>query len=370
MSLYAESLMFSDTRKGVRTLGLVSMFMLSVSALAYALLGFDPVYVHSSVVLAALSLHVAIASRVVRETRALYMLGTTLVLVSGVAFVLLAHHSESLNASLFAGVMLLFIIMPLVPWGLREAILIVALVYGMFTLSTLSVEGRFEENTLWVLQLMILGGSATTLIVVARNALIRREDIQARFELEQAHDHMEALSLRDPLTGAWNRRFLDQNFIRVRDQAIRSNTGLQFALIDIDDFKQINDTCGHDFGDEVLRRVVNEFQRVIDQSDYLVRVGGDEFLLLMSHTDTVSRINQALNCLMEAPRMQASKFNALSKIGISVGLVSSVFPDQTLTDLYRAADQALYRSKSEKARTERSNIHVYRNEGGGNESVA
>ncbi|MCU7856575.1 MAG: hypothetical protein KZQ79_12945, partial [Candidatus Thiodiazotropha sp. (ex Lucinoma borealis)] len=149
LSEYAESLVFQETRKGIVILGLVSLLLLSTSALAYALLGFEALYVYSCVVLAVLSLHVAVSARVVQEINTLYLLGITLLVVNGVAFVLLAHHSGSLNSALFASVILLFLVMPLVPWGVREALLIVLLVYFLFTLSTISVDGRFEKETLW-----------------------------------------------------------------------------------------------------------------------------------------------------------------------------------------------------------------------------
>jgi len=370
MSVYAESMMFSDASRGVRTLGLVSMFLLFFSALTYAVLGFEMVYVHSALILAVLSLHVAVSAGAVRETRALYMLATTLVVVSGVAFVLLAHYSQNLNASLFAGVMLLFLVMPLVPWGLREAILIVLLVYSLFTLSTLSVEGRFDSRTLWMLQLMMLAGGATTLVVVARNALIRRDDIRSRYALEQAHDRMEILSLKDPLTGAWNRRFLEQRFERIRGRAIQKGDGLQLALIDVDDFKQINDTCGHDFGDAVLCRLVDSFSGEMGHDDHLIRFGGDEFLLVMSHADTANRIARAVGRLSEASELANGDGKCDYRVGVSVGLVRDGEKGGQLDDLCRACDKALYRAKAEKGEQRRNSIRVYEDLGNEDACVA
>ena len=364
MSRYAESMMFSDASKGVRTLGVVSMLMLSMSSLAYIILDFDSIYIYSSVVLAILSLHVAISSSAVRETRALYLLGTTLLVVSGVAFVLLAHHAQSLNASLFVGVMLLFLVMPLVPWGLREAMLIVVLVYSMFTLSTLSVHERFDTQTLWMLQLMMLAGGITTLTVVARNALIRRDDIRTRFELEQAHDRMEQLSLKDPLTGVWNRRFLDQQFGLIREKAAASGQGLHFALVDIDDFKALNDSCGHDFGDLVLRCLSEAFQQDMGQNDYLVRLGGDEFLLLMTEKDTLERIQRAVQRLRQEPRMKQCKQDCRINVGVSVGLVRDDGRRRSVDELYQAADKALYRSKAAKGKRDGDFICVHSDSGG------
>ncbi|MGD9169631.1 MAG: hypothetical protein PVI97_06170, partial [Candidatus Thiodiazotropha sp.] len=102
MAQYAESLVFVDVKKGLTTLGLVSCFLLSASALVYALLGFDHIYIYSCAVLAILSLHVTVSVRVIHETTILYLLGIMLLVVNGMAFVLLAHHSAGFNSALFA----------------------------------------------------------------------------------------------------------------------------------------------------------------------------------------------------------------------------------------------------------------------------
>lgn len=212
VSDYAEKLMFVDTRKGIVTLCWVLFFILAFSAALYHHLGYAYIYVYSTSILAVLSLHMSISVRFITETRVLYLLATTLLVINGVAMVLLAHQSGGFDSALFASIVLLFLVMPLVPWGLREALLIVFLVYAVFTASTLSVEGKFNTDTLWILQFVMLGASLTTLVVISRNIMMRRNDIETRYELEQAHDHMQMLSLKDPLTGAWNRRFLEQKF--------------------------------------------------------------------------------------------------------------------------------------------------------------
>ncbi|MDJ0739699.1 MAG: GGDEF domain-containing protein [Gammaproteobacteria bacterium] len=355
LSRYAETLIFADTRRGLMTLGLVSMVMLAGAALAYALLGFDNVYVYTCSILAVLSLHMTASARAVNETRVVYLLGTTLLVVNGLAFVLLAHHSGALDAALFAAVILLFLVMPLVPWGLREALLIVLLVYLMFTLSTLSVDGRFDAETLWMLQLAMIAGGGTTLTVIARNILIRRDDIKARFELEKARDRMARLSLKDPLTGAWNRRFLDQNFTQIRADYSAAGQALQFALIDIDDFKVINDTGGHDYGDLVLVRLAANYLALFRGGEHLVRLGGDEFLLLLPKRDDGDLIAAGATALRTDPQLFSG--SAGSQVGVSIGLLE-VPPGVALSldDIYRRADQALYRAKAGKGQQQRAFI--------------
>ncbi|MCU7878531.1 MAG: GGDEF domain-containing protein [Candidatus Thiodiazotropha sp. (ex Lucinoma borealis)] len=320
LSEYAESLVFQETRKGIVILGLVSLLLLSTSAFAYALLGFEALYVYSCVVLAVLSLHVAVSARVVQEINTLYLLGITLLVVNGVAFVLLAHHSGSLNSALFASVILLFLVMPLVPWGVREALLIVLLVYFLFTLSTISVDGRFEKETLWMLQFSMLGAGLTTLTVIGRNVMVRKIDIRTRFELEKAHDRMELLSLKDPLTGAWNRRFLDQKFLDIRTAYDLNGNTMHFALIDVDNFKILNDSQGHDYGDLVLRRLVVNFLALFSGNEHLIRMGGDEFLLILSQNDPESILQQGAIALRTDPQLFSG--SADSQVNVSIGLVS------------------------------------------------
>ncbi len=341
---YAESVMFNDTRKGITILGLVSMILLIATAIMYSFLNYDKLYIYSCVILALLALHVAISTRSVHETNTLYLLGMTLLVVNGVAFVLLAHHSGTFNASLFASVIMLFLLMPLVPWGLREAILIVLLVYAVFTLSTLSVDGRFNRETLWMLQFAMIAAGGTTLIVIGRSILIRKDDIRSRYELIKAHDHMSILSLQDPLTGAWNRRFMEEQFNDIKAAYNNAEQGIQLAIIDIDDFKKINDSYGHISGDRVLRRLVNVFQSYFTEQAYFIRMGGDEFLLISPDTIDSEQIKQAGMALCSEEYLTSA--DNPPPFSISIGVLS--IPAKStinLNDAYKKADELLYRAK-------------------------
>jgi hypothetical protein len=134
--------------------------------------------------------------------------------MSGTAITLVAHQIGSLDIALMSSSVLLIVAIPLMPWGLKEAIGIALLIYGLFTASTLSVAGRFDAQTLWTLQFLFFASISITLALVARNIGVRKHDIETRFDLEQAQRKQELLSLTDPLTGVWNRRFLTLNFVR------------------------------------------------------------------------------------------------------------------------------------------------------------
>ena len=104
LSDYASHMLFIDTRKGMMALCSVLFLLLSSSALLYAYLEYEHSYIYSSGVLAALSLHMALSVRAIKETKVLYLLATTLIVIIGVAMVLLAHKSGVFNSALFASV--------------------------------------------------------------------------------------------------------------------------------------------------------------------------------------------------------------------------------------------------------------------------
>ncbi len=347
LSSYAGDLMYADTRKGMVTLAWVLFALLAGSAGLYFQLGYASIYVYSASVLAVLSLHMAFSVRAIRETRVLYLLATTLIVIIGVAVVLLAHNIGEFNIALLASIMLLFLVMPLVPWGLREATLIVLLVYLMFTMSTLSVQGRFDAETLWVLQFVMLGAGLTTLVVIARNTMMRKQDIEMRFQLEQARDQMKRLSQLDPLTGAWNRRFLERNFDHLIARYHAENLPVYFVTIDINDFKPINDNYGHAFGDLVLKQLVRHFQQVLEPHEHLIRMGGDEFAALMTSTNPEQRLNCAADSLLDDPAFE--RVTGRTRVHVSMGVIE-VDGENTVSlgDVYRRADEILYRAKQRK----------------------
>ena len=359
LTSYAEDYISDEVRRGIAVLGFLSLILLGSAAGLYAWLGFGTAYVYTFSMLALLALHVTISTRVVKKTEMLYMLGMTLLVIAGTAFVLLAHKTGAFSAALLSSTMLLFMVVPLVPWGVREATVVVTLVYLVFTLSTLSVEGRFGTEVIWLLQFLMLGSAIITLTVVARNVAIRRHDIKARFELENAHREMQLLSYKDPLTGAWNRRFLEKEFSRITQQYRDINHPFHLAVIDIDNFKELNDTYGHDLGDMVLQDLVQVILQHMQDDAHIIRMGGDEFMVLFSGPDPESVMQQVLDVLQTSRKL--SYDGSSIPIYISVGLVSIKSQQHISLDvLYKEADMALYSAKSHSGKTNAQSHLVYR----------
>jgi len=341
---YAEQFMVKEVSHGVGILGLVTLLLLIGASILYGLLEYSELYLYTCAMLGLLCLHVMFTSRKVPDIKALYLLCMTLIIVSGMAFVLLAHQEGNFNNALLPSVVVLFMVIPIVPWGLREGLAIVTLIYLVFTLSTVSVEGRFSSDNLLVLQFMMLVSAMISLTILSRNVTVRKDDIKARYELENAHRIMERLSYEDGLTGAWNRRYLEVQFKRVARRMLeRSNSKVYFGLLDIDDFKQINDVHGHLAGDDVLKKIAEVFQQSLGENSYVFRIGGDEFVILFETSDYRIPLQQATEQL----RKQSIAGHG---VNVSIGIieVQGVRGEIDLEEFYKEADKSLYTAKTRK----------------------
>ena len=347
LTAYAQTLMLDETRRGATTLCVVAGAVLLAELILFVGLGLPQAYYYTVFLVALFTLHIGLSVRNVADVITLQVLGITLLVVTGMAFVLLAHQMGEFSVALFAAVALLFVMVPLVPWGLKEASAASGLVYIMFTASTWSAATNFDGDTLLTLQFIMIGASVIGLATVARNVSLRRSEIQTRFELEEAHKRILILSHKDPLTGAWNRRYLKGEFTSRLEEWRAAGKSYHFAFLDIDDFKPLNDTFGHDFGDLVLQWVTTGFQQALGDHGCVVRMGGDEFALLFTSEEPEQLI---------ATGVAAVSSNALetslalqSEVRLSVGMVtveSARFVSQER--IYKEADTALYAAKARK----------------------
>jgi len=344
LASYARERLLDETRNGVAAMSLV-MLALVVAGLPLSFeLGFERLYVYGYAAVAALALHVHLSVRRVDDLYALHLLGITLLVVSATAFVFIAHGTRTFSTLLFSNVVLLFMAVPMVPWGAREAVAATSLLYLLLSASVGGVSERFSAETLVTLQFLMLGAAAISLLLVARGVHVRRNDLRARYELEMAQESLFELSNRDALTGAWNRRFMNQ---AVADLAARHDgreTMFNLAVIDLDDFKQLNDTWGHDFGDVVLKVVTRTLENAIGESGYVFRFGGDEFVVFHVGEGLEERLAQAVTVVREHPALL--KVTDGQPVGLSFGTASTpLAADLDIREAYRAADGVLYEAK-------------------------
>ncbi len=171
--------------------------------------------------------------------------------------------------------------------------------------------------------------------------------------LTKTEKRLNFLATHDPLTGLPNRRLLKDRIEQALTLSTRMEQSLVIMLIDVDDFKHVNDTLGHSAGDELLKQISTRILDVLRQSDTLARFGGDEFVIVMRTHPNVSSFGfMAEKILKEISR----PFNiADHELYINVSLGLSLFPNdgQDAETLVRNADMALYFAKSSGKKTYR-----------------
>ena len=153
-------------------------------------------------------------------------------------------------------------------------------------------------------------------------------------------------SIRDPLTGLYNRRYLEESFDRELRRAVRHQHRLSVLMLDVDHFKTFNDRYGHDAGDAVLRSLAEVMQQIFRGEDMVCRYGGEEFAVILSDTGGESALPIAAKLSERVQRISIrAAGQELPPITISGGLAE--FPtDGTAPDqLLRAADERLYEAK-------------------------
>lgn len=348
LTRFAQPVMRIEAQQGVFVLGALTMLLMTGLALLYYSLNLGTGYVYTFAMLAALSGHTAMSAKMVSDIKVLYLLGMVLLAGCGLAFMLLAHRYGVFTTTLFSTVVLLFMVVPLVPWGLREALFATGIVYLIFTASTLSASRPFNRETLWTLQFLMLTGAIIALAVVARAVLIRKAHVEARFELTALNEELYRLSHRDPLTGAWNRRFLEEQFSDIVARHAAGRQGSCFGLIDIDKFKQLNDTYGHLCGDRVLQRLVRVLTGALGPDDYVMRMGGDEFAMMLRGGQVHERVESALEGFSGrddgCPELPALPRVSVGLVHLPAGVPAS------LEQSYLKADKALYAAKDHPSR--------------------
>lgn len=161
--------------------------------------------------------------------------------------------------------------------------------------------------------------------------------------LEAAREELLQAAITDPLTGCHNRRFLEQVMDRELKRHARFSLPLALLFIDIDRFKAVNDTLGHEAGDRVLQYVAHFLKRYIREADYVFRWGGDEFFVLLTCTGEEAQRKAAV--LKTSFDAAPEAIDLPPGIGLSVGWVEVPQGTTDLMPLVREADERMYRDK-------------------------
>ena len=166
-------------------------------------------------------------------------------------------------------------------------------------------------------------------------------DVEAAY-----HDALLELATRDGLTGAYNRRFFEEELERQIERARARGDRLCLVLLDLDHFKRVNDQHGHVIGDQVLRELVAIARRCFGSEPVLARVGGEEFAFTCRESGATEAAALAETVRAAIAGHPLECLDAAERITCSFGVAELGTGDASGVDLYRRADQALYRSKN------------------------
>jgi diguanylate cyclase (GGDEF)-like protein len=217
-----------------------------------------------------------------------------------------------------------------------------------------------------------IGGSFAGIVVFgarqARGALFSNADrefvrlissiIGSTLERQSAQERLDALAFSDPLTGLPNRALLQDRLGQLIAESRRNAESFAVHFLDLDGFKDVNDTAGHARGDYVLREAAKRLKDALRESDSVARLGGDEFVILQKHVRAPAEAVALATTLLDVMRLPFADDSGAHQLSASIGISSFPGDGDTPNTLLQHADVALYRAKS----LGRNRVAVYRGE--------
>jgi diguanylate cyclase len=233
----------------------------------------------------------------------------------------------------------------------RQRVILFALLQGLVTMILINVispqirGGMTVGDLIMLISLLI----ATTMIInnlrkrfyAMAQELIRT--IQEKQDLQTKNILMEKLNRIDAATGLYNHRSFHEHLDNVMSLQGSSELSIHLAILDIDNFKQVNDTFGHAAGDAVIKFVADQLKKQLEPDDFASRYGGEEFAIL-SVDQSTDRFYAQLEQIRTAIMEQEQESLEGKKVTISIS-VQRLLPDMSKSELFQGADMALYSAK-------------------------
>ena len=231
---------------------------------------------------------------------------------------------------------------PLVRTGLQQTEIWQPLTYAGSTIGTLYVRANLHRLYGHLLRYIVTTGLVMLATLLAAAFLLSR----MQRAVINAEKRVGYLSNYDEVTQLPNRHAFNQQFQQLLDGAYVQNDALALLVLDLDDFKVINDTLGHDVGDSLLRGVAERLTSAVWHEDVIYRVGGDEFAMILSDPEDVRRLTMIAEEFIRVLTEPIALHDRNLYIGVSIG--ASIFPHHGTdgAEMLRNADTAMYRAKS------------------------
>jgi two-component system cell cycle response regulator len=208
------------------------------------------------------------------------------------------------------------------------------------------------EQKARLLRALDLGANDYLLRNADRNEISARVKTQVRRRrfTDRLRDNVQQsmeLAITDPLTGLYNRRYMESHTNLLVTRALEREKPLSILVTDIDHFKSVNDTYGHDAGDEVLREFADRMRSCIRGVDLACRFGGEEFVVVMPDTDLgiASRVAERIRRRIAGEPFQIDRGAHSINVTISIGLAGLNGAEDMPASILKRADEALYRAK-------------------------
>jgi two-component system cell cycle response regulator len=187
---------------------------------------------------------------------------------------------------------------------------------------------------------------------IDKNELLARVRTQIRKKryADRLRDNVQSsieMAITDGLTGLHNRRYMETHLGTLVEQATQRGKPLSLLMLDIDYFKSVNDTHGHDAGDDVLREFALRIRRSVRNIDLACRLGGEEFVIVMPETDmtVAAMVAERLRRRIAGEPFPVQQGTKLLNVTLSIGIAALTSAADTPTTILKRADQALYRAK-------------------------
>ena len=193
---------------------------------------------------------------------------------------------------------------------------------------------------------LVKGNINTDLLVRSINYAVKRKAIEQ--QLSNANKKLNDMVLYDSLTGTINRKPFVDLFEANIERAKRENKKLGLLFLDLEKFKQINDEYGHEIGDKILIQVPKIIKNIIRDSDFIGRIGGDEFVVCLNNIDSLTSAIRVVQKINKAFSENIKVENLTLSLGVSIGV--AIYPNngESATELLKSSDWAMYKAKKQR----------------------